>query len=439
MENHPIDQLFKEKLGNFEQVPPVDLLDKIHQEVIFRSRVRRLNQVKAVIGIAAALVLIMLAGWYTSSLNQYAGNKISAISQENNTSEQTSPAISTPVTAKSEHPLMAYQQSQSQIKAKQNNGTTKIFQGQKKITPVPSGNEPMAIAPVNEESTKGTTTTKPSSVSKETAKTESVQKNSQKRKEPLYFADSQFGTNVPQKNPVKGSWVIKAELSPMFAPQNQSGSSSGSANTKSINTLSGGMIASYKLSKRISISSGVRFSQMKQGTHTDYSISSTSGIMYLQPVEKSANISRDVSLYLPSLSSIVYSNGMKSSSSNIFASDISQEFKYIEIPLQATYKLIDDKLSLGLTGGIGTNILVGNLASITENGIKLSQGDTNNLRNIIYSGTAGLEVGYVIGKNLILTVEPRVKQYMHSVSTNDLVDYKPLQLGIFTGIAYTFK
>ena len=67
MENHPIDQLFKEKLGNFEQIPPVGLLDKISEQVVFRSKVRRINQIKAVVGIAAALVLVAMAGWFTVS------------------------------------------------------------------------------------------------------------------------------------------------------------------------------------------------------------------------------------------------------------------------------------------------------------------------------------------------------------------------------------
>ena len=43
-ENHPIDQLFREKLGGFEQHPPAGLLDQI--EIIrqplsgFRERLR---------------------------------------------------------------------------------------------------------------------------------------------------------------------------------------------------------------------------------------------------------------------------------------------------------------------------------------------------------------------------------------------------------------
>ena len=85
-ENHPIDQLFKERLGNFEQIPPVGLLDKINQEIAFRGRVRRINQLKTVTSIAAALVLIAMAGWYTFDLNQVTKNEFSQqIQIENST------------------------------------------------------------------------------------------------------------------------------------------------------------------------------------------------------------------------------------------------------------------------------------------------------------------------------------------------------------------
>ena len=232
-------------------------------------------------------------------------------------------------------------------------------------------------------------------------------------------------------------WSLKAEISETFTAM-LSGTATAGTDSKSLNTVGGGMVASYKVSDKVTISSGIRFSQMKQGSHSAYSLSQTSGITYLQPIEKSGNLTRDVSVYLPPVSSIVYSNGMATNASNVFISDISQEFKYLEIPIQATYKLIDKKLSVGVTGGISSNFLIGNSASVIENGIMLSHGNTDNIRNVLYSGSAGLEFGYDLGNKLILTVEPRVKQFMNSVSVNNMVNIKPMQLGIFTGIAYNF-
>lgn len=437
MENHPIDQLFKGKLGNFEQNPPVGLMDKINQEVIFRGKVRRMDQIKAIVSIAAALVLIIMAGWYTTDVNHFSENKAPLLIHQNTSPVQPNLEKEPLVQQKSENQLPVHQQKSIQFAVNQHTKQSKTVPVRRYPASNPSvtvGSDVLANQSAGKESTTSDQSTKGST--KKSLKEKTEPNTFQKKKEPLYFTDSRFTPTTTAKGSGKGNWGIKAEISPMFSAQKQVGVSS---NTKPANTVSGGMIAFYKLNDRITISSGVRFSQMKQGTHSDYTMSKTSGITYLQSAQKDANISSDVSLYLPAASSIVYSSGMQTASSNVFASDLSQDFKYLEIPIQASYKLIDKMFSVGLTGGISTNFLIGNIASITENGIKLSRGNTDNLRNVLYSGSAGIELGYELNKNMVLTVEPRIKQYLHSVSSNDLVNFKPLQLGIFTGITYYFN
>jgi hypothetical protein len=293
-----------------------------------------------------------------------------------------------------------------------------------------------APAAKQEESTVKTKASEEKTVAKEKSKTEAASNNFQKKSLPLYFADAGIIKQTPSKESGKGNWGITAEISPSVASENVSGAT---ANTTQQSSMSGGMLASYQVSKRIKVSSGIRFTQMKQDTHTSYTLSKTSGITYLQPVDKAANLAGDVSLYLPAVSSIVYSNGMKTNSTDNFTSDIAQELKYLEVPVQATYKIIDTKLSVGVTGGLSTNFLVVNHAIITQNGINLSNGSTGNIRDVLYSSSAGVEVGYGLANNLILTIEPRLKQYLNSVSSNDQVNYKPTQFGIFTGLTFSFK
>jgi len=432
VERHPIDQLFKDKLGNFEKNPPVGLMGQIDQQIAFRGRVRRMNQVKAVVGIAAAMVLIVMAGWFTLDQNQFSENKIPAQNHQEQSPIQSSQLKKAVISSNPDKQLLASQQQPGTDRTSNSAGKSNSS-ATKRHSKTSSSKEKELLTSVS--SKKETENSQPqANTTKEEKKTNSGAGTNQKKANPIYFADS-FNPNPVTKNPAKGSWIIKAEVSPMFAPQ-FSGRSSG---TKSMSTVSGGMMATYQLNKKVSISTGIRYSEMKQGTHTDYTLSAKSGITYLEPVEKSANISRDVSLYLPSVSSIVYSNGMLPAATTVFASDISQDFKYLEIPVQATYKLVDSKVSVGLTGGFSTNILIGNYASITENGLKLSKGNTDNMRDVIYSGSAGIEFGYGLAKNLMLTVEPRLKQYMHSVSSNEMINFKPLQMGIFTGLTFSFE
>jgi hypothetical protein len=459
-ENHPIDQLFKERLGNFEQVPPVGLLDKINQDIAFRGRVRRMNQVRTISSIAAALVLIAMAGWYTLDLNPVTKNEFSQQIRTDNAPVQPGVEKGTLVQSTLSGKEPASQQDNKKPASAQLVGhfaSRSIPKKNISKSDVSVGNEAGAAqltgkrTELPDQLAEGLGQESPNkedtATTNEKKQPENGTQSVQKKNEPLYFADSKLTPDPSTTTSRRGNWSIRAEVSPMFPSESLGSNSKVSPDTKSMGTVSGGMMASYQVNDRIKISSGIRFSQMKQGTHTDYTLSKTSGITYLQPVEKAGNISRDVSLYLPSVSSIVYSNGMNANaayatSTNItsrFESDVFQEFKYLEVPIQATYKLIDQKqLTVGLTGGVSTNFLIGNLASITQNGIKLSRGDTDNLRNVLYSGSAGIELGYDLGKNLVLTVEPRIKQYLHSVSSNDLITYRPLQLGIFTGITYSF-
>jgi hypothetical protein len=130
---------------------------------------------------------------------------------------------------------------------------------------------------------------------------------------------------------------------------------------------------------------------------------------------------------------------LSNSASYSSAGELKQDIGFIEIPVQATYKLIDKKIAVGLTGGISTNILVGNKASLSENGATTGTGETANMRNVVYSGAVGLEVGYVITNRITLTVEPRFKHFINSLSSNKSVNYKPSQLGIVTGLTYSFN
>ncbi len=445
-ENHPIDQLFKEKLGNFEKNPPAGLLEQINQKVVSRGKVRQLTQLKTFVAIAAAVVMILMAGWFTMDQNEMAKNQVPLQIQQNASQYQIKAEKQSVETKAIEKQLSLNQQKTAKNISAQPVKPVKSIPVKQKmaaVRPASSGNDILtAQSVVNEQHAQvkpAESAAKQAAVDKaKTAKekniTENGANNYQKKNEPLYFANSGITQAVPAKAPGKGNWGLKAEISPMVTSQNQAGS----VETKQINTVSGGMIASYQVSKRIKISSGIRISQMKQDTHSSYTMSKTSGITYLQPVEKAANLASDVSLYLPAVSSIVYSNGMKTNPNDNFVSDIAQQFKYLEVPVQATYKVIDTKFSVGVTGGLSTNFLIGNYATITQNGINLSKGSTDNLRNVLYSGSAGVELGYGLGKNLMLTVEPRLKQYLNSVSSNDMVNYKPLQMGIYTGIAYSF-
>ena len=451
-EKHPIDQLFKERLGNLEKNPPAGLLDEISKKVAFRGKVRRMNQIKAVIGIAASMLLILMAGWYTMDQIRIAKNQIpqqlpqintSAPEKTNQVPVEINPTVNqiaanqhTIQTPTVKHTVIQSAKPAKNLTVQKNSVVSVPVSDSANLLVAQNAVKEEASVPKQEENAAKTNALDEKAVVKDKSKSQTGADNFKKKNPPLYFADAGVANQKSSKVSGNGNWGITAEISPSVALENVSGPTT---NTTPQSTMSGGMLASYQVSKRIKVSSGIRFTQMKQDTYTSYTMSQTSGITYLQPVEKAANLAGDVSLYLPAVSSIVYSNGMKTSPTDNFTSEIAQALKYLEVPIQATYKIIDTKLSVGVTGGVSTNFLVGNHAIITQNGINLSNGSTGNVRDVLYSSSAGIEVGYGLSKNLMLTIEPRIKQYLNSVSSNDQVNYKPTQVGIFTGLTYSFK
>ena len=65
-EKRDIDQLFKEKLGEFDQDPPLYVWTNIQNKLDSRKRERRFIFLK-IAGIAAAVFLAFLAGWLTTN------------------------------------------------------------------------------------------------------------------------------------------------------------------------------------------------------------------------------------------------------------------------------------------------------------------------------------------------------------------------------------
>ncbi|NEW84224.1 MAG: PorT family protein [Mariniphaga sp.] len=273
---------------------------------------------------------------------------------------------------------------------------------------------------------------------------------------PFSYTTSDKPVTFAQNNPVKnnGRWSIKAEFAPVFNNQAQNsgqGSSLMYANSQSYkpqettteNTFSGGMVAGYKVSKRLIIKSGFAYNNIRQTTrNVDFmGVNLINNVAYNATLASTpagqVNLDKMVNTRASAIlnSDALFSNASKSSVENVLKQDIG----FIEIPLQAMYKLIDKKIAIGLTGGISTNILVGNKAFLSENGENISTGETSNMRNVVYSGSVGFEVGYEITNRIMLTVEPRLKHFVNSISSNKSVNYKPSQMAIVTGLTYSFN
>ena len=114
---------------------------------------------------------------------------------------------------------------------------------------------------------------------------------------------------------------------------------------------------------------------------------------------------------------------------------VTQNICFIEIPLEAKYKVYDGLLGIQAIGGISTLFLSKNEVKAEANDRFLYLGKVNNGRKASASLNLGAGFNYKIGKNLQVNVEPMFKYYFRSFEITN----KPYSINIQAGLQYNFS
>lgn len=242
-----------------------------------------------------------------------------------------------------------------------------------------------------------------------------------------------------EKKFAKGQKINRWQVTPNIAPIYFSSISNGSpldekleSNQKVYGTnYSYGLAFNYNLNKKINIRTGVNTFSV------DYD---TKQIVFYQ----NANASRmqNVNPNLQgSLIQIDPLNNVNSSFSRIinerFEGSLNQKMAYIEIPLEASYKLISKKFGLDVIGGISTLFLSQNDVYLNSTGFNLKIGEANNLNNINFSTNIGFGMKYSFLKRFDARIEPLFKYQLNTFSSG-AGNFKPYVFGVYSGISYHF-
>jgi hypothetical protein len=477
IENKNIDEIFRDKLKDYEKTPPVFLWTSIQEGLNARKRKQRILLMKT-IGIAAAILLAFIAGWQMTNSPDKDTKRINSFSEQVNIGSKVNPSTKTNKIITDNQSINTNQADTANLiisPGETGPNSLKLssiaafapntsFIGNNMTSEVSKSNELELFNTEKDFLDKFHQNFK--MVKKLTDWVASLRKDSlissfPNTKTMITSADRinsakssvEVATFKPERN--NSHWSLKAEFTPTFNSQAQSGGSKTDFVTNNVsqnskpqkttaeNTLSGGMVAGYKVGKRLVVKSGIIYNNIRQTTSNIDLI----GVNPLYSVPGNATLAStpagQVSLSKVGSNSAdaVLNSKYQLDNPSKYASEVElkQDFGFIEIPLQVTYKLINSKFNMGLTGGVSTNILVGNNVILSENGEKISTGETANMRSIVYSGAIGLEVGYEITSRISLTVEPRIKHFINSLSTSKSVDYKPLQMGFVTGLTYSFN
>ena len=252
-------------------------------------------------------------------------------------------------------------------------------------------------------------------------------------------------------------WLIGSNAAPNYSYRvvqtNSTGIPTNSLNAeeKPLVAFSGGVNINY-VSKRWRFESGIYY------TETGQQFTNLSGQGFSVDNNKQGQQNYVLAVGNPSKvydalpHTIQTSNGTIRSSGTLYANQIllsdnskidnfdklEQKYQYIEVPLIARYKLIDKKTSVFINGGLSTNFLVNNsVYGLQSNNSKVSIGSTN-AEEINYAGICGFSVEMPLTTRLNFSLEPRFRYFLNSISSDNNVNTHPYSFGIYTGLSFQF-
>ena len=413
-DKNEIDQLFSRKLEHFEKTPPSFVWEVIEARLIYRHRL--MTGLKTV-SIAATIVLVSLAGWwmYDPAVKSDIRVEQAAVQPEKKViKEQISDNM--PLVVNDNKNALENPQKESNIPTSKISSlpvipsNTNVIAGNGQIANPKSGDQVVTVPDIEKPGNSEpdhTGTGKPivqfvfpgntdhgtSSVTDIKAGVSCPFKT--------ISPDVAAGVTVFHRNQKKNkTWSLKAEFAPVLSnrPQNNvqiselNSPDSQNSNVKinSETSITAGILAGYKVSKRITVRSGVAYRNIRQtGQNNDDNY-------------------------------------------------LNRRFEYVEVPVQASFKLAESRLWVSIAGGFSAACLIGNHEVLSVNNEQTSIGKTAGMQSLTYSGLLGLEIGYDITKHLTITVEPRLRHDLNSLSAFNSVNYKADHLEIATGLTYCF-
>lgn len=243
--------------------------------------------------------------------------------------------------------------------------------------------------------------------------------------------------NVTTKEQKVNRWQISSNVAPIYFSSTSEGSpidpqfSDKKKNYKQ--NLAYGVGVRYALNKKFTIRAGVNSIGMEYSTK-DAVFYQTANAKPLAHVNQ--NLQGSVlQIESKSANSLVE----LTPNSNLlqkFDASVNQRTGYYEVPVELSYKLVDNKFGVDLIGGVSTLFLNENSISMTSSGTTMEIGKANNLNNTHFSTNFGLGIKYNLLKSFQLNLEPMIKYQFDTFS--DSGNYQPFFFGIYSGINYRF-
>jgi hypothetical protein len=269
----------------------------------------------------------------------------------------------------------------------------------------------------------------------------------------LNYTDFQFKPDEKAKPADK--WSIMAMASPTYYSRFNTGSDymvdQMLSSEAPIVSYSGGLGFSYKLSKRLSVQSGLYYSALGQRVEGINSYAgfkqydNSKGGYNFEVLTSSGTVTAsnpDVFLNADASERVItaYTKDVfdpRKASLQYINNSLTQSFSYLELPVTLKYKVVDKTIGINLIGGMSYNLLVHNSVYTDIDGSKYLIGDTKGMNTLSLSSTLGMGMEYNLSGNLSLNLEPMFRYYLNPFSQSGSFIH-PYSFGIFSGVSFKF-
>lgn len=474
-ENKNIDRLFQEQFRGFEASPNNQVWLNIEAELKKDKKRKVIPLWLKCSGIAAAFLLALFTLNTNQSFQSKTGSHIvsnSIISKDSSNKKQIHPKNSSNKNqivsnsrdnSKSKKEIINTNFSKSTSKDEKNinlYGSSKVIVYQKKNPNnaevfLPKSNLPLNQSATIESNKNQSLNAEKNSITNSnslaTAPNQIPEKKDLKEKEE---SKKQVSTNPESPNELeeilkaksaqkdavvsnsKNKWQITPNVAPVYLNANSGGSpideQLSDYEKKSDKSVSFGIGVHYAVGKKTVIRTGIN--KVVLGYNTSNVLYST-GLTAnnLRNIEYSSN--NAVKFVNEANYSSLTTTEKEIQSMN--TGNINQKMGYYELPMEVSYAVLDKKFGINLIGGFSTLFLNENTISLESFQSNIVLGEANNLSKVHFSSNVGLGFKYQITKSFQINVEPMVK-YQFNTFSNNSGDFKPLFIGLYSGISYGF-
>ncbi|WP_339626307.1 hypothetical protein [uncultured Maribacter sp.] len=242
-------------------------------------------------------------------------------------------------------------------------------------------------------------------------------------------------------------WSAGPNVAPVYFNGHGKGSPVNSIftpNSKSGNiNFSYGLSVAYAVSKKLTIRSGIN--KVDYGYDTE-DVAFSSSINAISTNGQLASID-----YAPTSETLTVSS-KKVASENFSTSNsaldvtaksatrdgyMSQQFAYLELPIEVNYALIDKKFGVNIIGGVSSLFLIDNAVSLTAGELTTEIGEANNINDLNFSANMGLGFNYKFSPMIRFNLEPIFKYQLNTFSEVDGT-FLPYSIGVYSGLSFKF-